>query len=528
MRFNLGRGRNAEHDLAAALDVGLDDLGIGASAHYDGEPDEVRSLLTVAQSLNASTPLSRNGRGLSPPPWASVVRQAGAFPADARYRLVPRRRRIGQGSRFGEFATAAVVFAVVAAGVFGTGVIERGRRQASEPVEASAMYLASSETSTDVRPIDPITLQDMPGTFPGMSATPGTVSDTDITQWAISADGSTLANRTSNDGSGQVRVLDAVTGRLERRIDAAPGTLFLSQDGSTLVVEGNTVSDDRGAFRLPTQWVAYDVATGDRLSSIEATGARRVVFTSALFEAHSDRMHILTFTDTWDMRSTEPSDLRILTYNLRTGRLVDELSLADHDLGVRLSDSSGRIESAVGWAISPNGSQIAIVPANQTGVRLIDTAGMTLSGDPIALDPIVAVGTPGPVPGECAGAAQTSLAVFGPDGRSLYASMLGYECIDGKGVQYRTSGVRAVDIETRRERPSETTTGWYVPTSQAGTGSVYAVHVELPDADDLRSMGDLNVITPAQLTLVRLDAGSLAIEAERPLDDDFMVALVVA
>lgn len=269
------------------------------------------------------------------------------------------------------------------------------------------------------------------------------------------------------------------------------------------------------------------MGTGQRLSYFQGTGVRRVAYTTLLFEGTTSRMHVLAFADTWDMRSTAPSDLRILTYDFRSGTQTNELSLADLDLGVGLSDLSGSVRSTVGWDISPDGSQIAIMPANESGIRLIETTGMTLVGEPRTLEPIAATSTPIAVPGECVGMEQLSYLAFAPDGRTVYASWTDYACIDGAAVEYRTAGVRSIDVYTGTESRSATTAGWYILMRQASSASVYAINVALPTSDELTQLGDLKITAPTRLTLARLDAATLEIEAERPLNNDFMFAVIV-
>ncbi len=238
-------------------------------------------------------------------------------------------------------------------------------------------------------------------------------------------------------------------------------------------------------------------------------------------------MHILAFAETWDIQSTAPSALRILTYDLQTGDLVNDLSLLEQDYGSGLSDGSSNIRSMVGWDISPDGSRIAIMPANQSGIRLIETNLMTVVSSPLVLQAVASRNTLEPVPGECVGTEQTSGLAFAPDGLSVYVTWLEYACLGGAAVQYRPAGVRVVDLKTGTERISTVPDGLYIMTGQAGTASVYAIRVNLPESGDFSENGGMAIVQPSETSLVRLDAETLTIAAERPLPDDFLSVLIV-
>jgi len=288
--------------------------------------------------------------------------------------------------------------------------------------------------------INPLTLADLPGAVVPPMVNQGVT--------LFSRDGSTAAG----SDRGDIVIWDLRTGRERTHFypDAAVSPVALSDDGSRLVAELITRSPD--ATLHPGMWQVFDTARGEMLVTIpgEPPEADRV-----LVDPVGWRLYRL---DTGYARS--PAALppaRIRVDDLTTGQEIGQISLPGMVAGQwpsneRVQGESVGVEDEPGFALSPDGRQLAVVHPARDAVTLIDTRTLRIErtvelGQATSLGQRLVRLLPfWPQTAAAKGDEGTfRRAVFATDGRHLYVTGDRYTMVHGQMIVQRL-GLTVVDL----------------------------------------------------------------------------------
>ena len=365
--------------------------------------------------------------------------------------------------------------------------------------------------------LDPITLADRPERD-AVALGP--------TQVALSSDGSTMVTVDSPWRNGQplakttVVVRDGATGgeRYRFELPGAPsGRPRLSRDGSRHVVTGD--ADGGGLKMEATTWQVIDTGNG----RVIATGPYRIDGewpSETWIDPEATRLYGLFLPRA--QTNTGPGPSRIVARDLRTGAEVGRLVLPDVRSGTWTTDRTVTPEGSTenlplmavwvpGVALSPDGATIALSHADEDAITQIDARRLTvertirfapprtLRDHLLTFFPFM----PQPVAAKMAAEGTTLKAVFGADGQHLYLMGRRTTYGDDLTLVIEQLGLRVVNIVDGTEVVSEDTSEWRDLQPSTDGRSLYGFNNFMPDT--------------SRLTLQRLDAETLAVEAEREI-----------
>jgi hypothetical protein len=411
---------------------------------------------------------------------------------------------------------------VVAAGLGAPGLVaDAGLAGPRVALYAAAPLPPGGLGDPVYRPLDPAVLDDLPGAAPLALPRP----------FWVSGDGSTAVHvdhERKLDPAGRritVLVLDLPGGAERARFEPPLLSAFmhLSHDGGRLVMglPQSRIDPPRSL------WYVLDTADGRVLSEVEADGTAHV---PRWFDPSARRLYRLV------QPSARGQVLRIDAHDLGTGARVGQAEVGGEHAGDALTGPGPDV------LLSPDGRRFAVLRGDAEVVALVDAGRMAVDRviRPTRLDATwerlpFAVGRAEAKEG----AAGSHRAVFGPDGRSLYA--WGEELVPVPGgapadARYCTSchGPRAPSGASRHATAPATRRGLGLRRIDLEGGRVAAEALvgqptdqvlPAPDARSLYVFGPKPVEAPTaaapgagSFLLRRLDAATLSVLAEREVD----------
>jgi hypothetical protein len=302
------------------------------------------------------------------------VREHAAPSAPTRDRTTrldqPRLRRTLEG------AALLLIVLIFAAGALLARALMPGRGSstanlASAPKVSTVYAVQQTANGANLLPLDPLTLADKPGS-PVAAPT---------ANWAVSADGSTMATFDYVQGAAMIIVRDGFTGPVRARFSAPISGLIsdiqLNADGSRVLINRQME---------PSQWAVIDTTSGKLLMSLD-TKSPKLNYDTPMsadrlqLSPDGSRLYRFVFTDRAD--ATGPQPLRISEYDVATGEQIATQADAEIQVGSWQTQGSTEAESVShyqrpGIAISPDGRQIAIVHPDGKAVTLIDAKDLTV------------------------------------------------------------------------------------------------------------------------------------------------------
>jgi len=444
-------------------------------------------------------------------------------------------------------ATAALLLLAVSAPLLW---IERTAPPAAqEPSTPAPVSLYATGEDGTLRRLDPATLVALPPPRFGI-ATPainGEGREVLSRAWLASADGSiflqivAFSSAVGNDDGTRVTVVDAATGRERHRFEVPfvfdPATARLSADGERLVavetIDPGRLGSTATENALPTsRWHAFDTATGRLLATIEPPEAEAFLrfaasnWQSWTVDADGERLYRLASGAAAAVTGNAPAPVGVVAYDLATGAETGRLELPNTEARFRpvnedeveLDPDGGDLAARGGatgefllptLALSPNGSQLAVVDGTGSHLILCDSERLTVERT-IELDPALA--TPAASYADPSAAASNDPAgilwfpAFTSDGRRLYLAGFGVAPSDGSGQEVANYGLSLIDLDSG-QRIEHTAEHYLYRLWPAPDGlSLYAAGFAPPDPGS-----DPGIVSPV---LVRLDAETLQSLAE--------------
>jgi hypothetical protein len=383
-----------------------------------------------------------------------------------------------------------------------------GSARPARPIAEKQLYLGTSNGAALV-PIDPVTLVDLPA--PPLLA----VADSTSSSFVVSADGATgawMAYAYHGDPPSpsdlQVRVFDLRTGAERRAFSPGRAVIVdaLNPDGTKLFAR------DWPPSLITAARVILDSTTGRELETLPAFSANGL--TTARIDYTTLRLYGLAVAD-GSGKASGPQPATFVAVDLRTGRELRRLPLDGLVAGLWETEVGGtrrQSELAPGFALSPDGSRLAILRADGDGLTLIDTASFNVLwtkrlSRPVSLLERIGLG---PLVAEAKANYESRSwnLTFSPDGKRLFAIEQTVQLEGETAARYATPRVRSIEIE-RAAIESEIAPAERVLWATAS-----------PDA------GGPYVLFEGQGTggrhpyrLVRLQAATLSVTASRVLDD---------
>ena len=370
----------------------------------------------------------------------------------------------------------------------------------------AAQWIGDSPGNSLV-PLDTETLQELPG------------GDT-LEVGMLSADGSTgvvmeyprgRANLDPEDN--WIVVYDLGSGA-ERNRFHPPASAFLSGisgDGSRLLLQPDPYTYSPSRYPPAVEWYVVDTDSGEPIAHLE--DADKACFRQqGHFDPAGSRIYCVVDPDLTEPRRPEP--MRIVAYDVESGRRAGEVELADVLVGGKGPERDGQVveeflEPAV--ALSPDGRRLAVVHADTDEITLIDAGSLSVEKS-FSMRPGVNLWELlGFVPaiahakGEMQGTIRQ--AVFSADGQRLY--IFSQEIVPEAAGPPEERGLWLVDLEQEgiiAEALAEYQIQWLRP---APDGSVYAFGT----TDERLLPYEIRSTSPSKLW--RLDGLTLEILAER-------------
>jgi|GEM_PF-1822468 len=321
---------------------------------------------------------------------------------------------------------------------------------------SGSLYLLEPASHRVLRPLDPSTLADMPDS-PGITL--GARSPLDLHAWLlVSPRGSRLA-RVSYLGSNAVpgmaakyiavEVFDLPVGRRQARFHPQVAILAdgLSPDGSLLYGPG--LSDGHR-----TVWYALDTSHG----RVRFRVLLHNRYTRPLsYDAARQRLFAVEVRP-FDSQTHQPRPLVLREYDVASGRQIAALTLpgilaGTGDTGRQVNGHEVYAEWSPGFALTPDGSEVAVLDGNTDTLWLIDARRLTVIrteevtraasplqrlGEWLGLVPAVALAKGGE-------GAVLSLHMS-PDGRTLYATGRRGEITADGTVAMHFLPLQAIDV----------------------------------------------------------------------------------
>lgn len=325
----------------------------------------------------------------------------------------------------------------------------------------------------------------------------------------VSADASTLAEIDYNsNGTAVVRVVDARTGTVRTSFSLPfAANPKLTADGAKLLV-----IDSQGR-----SWRVFDTRDARQTGTLD-TSADPCCGLFGEWIDSSGRLLYRVLTPGSDMTATGPITPVLVRYDLQAGRETGRIQLAGVEAGIWQSGRTIGSEPvmatlAPGMALSPDGSQFAVVYGEGSRLMTVDTAGMKI----VASRRLVAA--PAPTswltpPTVVAYAkyeegAQWDL-TFSPDGRTLVAAARQVSVDSAGNSSSHGLGLRAIDLQRAMivaEAPNLFVGQlFYAPDGSA----IYAA----------------SYIDQSHMALLRLDPSTLAVAARREFTGPRQVLLL--
>lgn len=316
----------------------------------------------------------------------------------------------------------------------------------TRPIAGKQLYLGTS-SGADLVPIDPLTLADLSG--PPLLA----VADSSSSAFAVSADGSTAAalaywyTDPPSPSDLRVRMFDLRSGA-ERASFSPPRAVIvdaLSPDGTKLFAR-NWPPGSLTAAR-----VILDSATGRELEALPAFSVSGL--TTSRIDYATLRLYGLAVADV-SGRASAPQAAAFVAVDLRTGQELRRLPLHDLVAGTWETEVAGtRRQSELwpGFALSPDGTRLAILRADGDWLTLIDTASLGVLWTKRLSRPVSLLERFGL--GPLVAEAKTSYEsrswwlTFAPDGKRLFAVEQTVQLDGGTTARYATPRLRSIDIE---------------------------------------------------------------------------------
>ena len=372
-----------------------------------------------------------------------------------------------------------------------------------------SLYLFDDFPGTTLLPIDPETLEDVPtGESPAaalVAAGGATAFELEYTAGRANPDPETIRivryELPGGDESG--RFHPPVAGFIAG----------MSADGSRLLFQPFPVAPY--PYPPPVEYYLLDGTTGDVLAHLldEDNACFRQ---SALLDPAGRQL--VCAVDPALTGEIGPQPLRLVAYDLESGQQAAALDLPDVLLGSSGSQDGETfrqelIEPAL--ALSPDGTQIAIVHAESDAITLIDTAGLTveqtfaLRGSGSIWDLLGLSVPPAEAKGELSGVIRQ--AQFSSDGRLLYVYTQELRPTESETVTSER-GLWLVDLERERVAARalpDYQIQWLLP---APDGTVYAFGSANPNLHPYEIRED------APSMFWRLDGRTLQVLAERAFD----------
>jgi len=380
----------------------------------------------------------------------------------------------------------------------------------ARPIAGKQLYLGTSSGAA-LLAIDPRTLEDLPGA-PLLA-----VGYSSSSSFVVSADGATGAvmdysyergNAPSPSGL-VVRVFDLSTGAERARFSPPRAVIVdaLSPDGTKLFARNWPPA------AITAARVILDSATGRELETLPALAVGGL--TILLIDYSTLRAYGLTVADA-SGKATGPQPAAFVALDLRTGRELRRVPLDGLVAGLWETEVGGerrQSELRPGFALSADGTRVAILRADGEWLTLIDTASLAALwtkrlSRPVSLLERIGVGP-------LIAAAKTNcesrswVLSFSPDGTRLFALERTAQLEGEAPARYATPRLRSIDIEKAQIRselvPSDQIS-WFTPAPDGG--SLY-VMLQGPQS-----------VTSNRFVLLRLDAATLTrTENSRSLDD---------
>jgi hypothetical protein len=390
-----------------------------------------------------------------------------------------------------------------------------GRTDTSARLLVADFTVNDGTRSGELRELDPMTLAEVGSTgaaTPVAVAVPVTPGGTFVyREWAGSADGTTAVTiewPREDPIRRFVTVRRGIDGPVVSRFDVAgdlglaipfgqPGTTLFSADGSRLVL----LSEDDGATPAAgggLVWSVFDTADGRRIAEFRApaVGSPAVTWefvSLTTIDPAGERLYRLAPVD--GPGASGPYPARLIVHDLATGAEVGSLDLPDVQVGERSPDNTATDAASTlfwpGFAISPDGRELAVVRPDGASIVLIDTQRLAITR---TLTPATA--TP-------AAAEEHNvrwLATYAAGGEHLLVTGFRY---DGRSI--RAVDLQRIDLTSGQLVARAPLGGWVNLWPSADGRSIYVASFATDDP-----------VTPG-LVIRRLDAFSLATEAERIL-----------
>jgi hypothetical protein len=355
---------------------------------------------------------------------------------------------------------------LLVASLFGTASVAHDESGAADVVIFRATW--AQDKAYELVPLDPVTLADV-------AETSSTTSVAAFMPWTVifSQDGSTMAGM-SEDGT--ITIQRGLGGPVVTTIQASDGwtPLQLSADGSRLLVWFHSQMD-------ALAWRMIDTETGEKIVEFQLqTGGpqstlRHVVDpqTRTLYRLIKSGVERPGVVKTWGSRGWkfqegpdlingyEPRPTTLIAIDLMTGGHIGTVELPDVPTSNWVGDNNPEPNSfspatqfvVPGVAVSPDGSEIAIVNAADDRVTLVTAKSMTIKRtltmhEPQSrIDNLFALLPLAPQTASAKFSQDVSrMAEYSTDGRSLYVS--GREAwVEDIEQLYRGQGLSRVNLE---------------------------------------------------------------------------------
>jgi hypothetical protein len=390
-------------------------------------------------------------------------------------------------------------------------------KPAGDPVPVAFAIYAGGDFSPELHPLDPFSLADRDdiASLEFQSRWPIVATSADGSTYVVINNESTVNDQGELDPPAIV-IHDGINGRERARVplDGEAFSPLLSADGARLVVAGGLACDPGGC--TDQTWEVYDTETGKLLSTI--TGAGEPVGPSVI-DPEGTRLYV-PFYERPAADGEGPWPLRIAAYDLATGEEAARLAVPDVLAG---NWQAGTVDDAPlmrqvnpAFALSPDGSRLAVVDAAVTSLTLIDAETMTVEAThgihrPESVAQRLARWL-GIAPREASAkgmAGPSASAVFAVDGTALYVTgselRIGdtVESISGTGL-----GVRRIDVASGEI------------TAEVLSGQEVTQVLPAPDGNAVYALGSVTPWWDSQIgessyLLRRLDPETLKVTAER-------------
>lgn len=377
----------------------------------------------------------------------------------------------------------------------------------ARPIAGKQLYLGTSNGAALV-PIDPLTLADLSG--PPLLA----VADSSSSSFAVSADGATGAamaygyrGNSPSPSDLRVRVFDLRTGA-ERASFSPPRAVIvdaLSPDGTKLFARDWPPAQETAGR------VIFDSATGRELETLPAFSVSGL--TTWRIDYSTLRLYGLTVADA-SGKASAPQPATFAAVDLRTGRELRRLPLDGLVAGTWVIEVGGtrrQSELQPGFALSPDGTRLAILRADGDWLTLIDTASLGVLWTKRLSRPVSLLERFGL--GPLVAEAKTNYEsrswglTFSPDGKRLFAVEQTVQFEGETAARYATPRLRSIDIERAAIQSEIVPTERVLWTTASPDGGGLYVLIRAPDTAD-----------SDRYRLLLLDAARLAVTASRALD----------